>query len=120
MFPGYLFVHHAIDKSSYVEMLQVRGLVRILEYGWTKLTPIPEDEIASIQRIQQSDVPVFPHAHLTRGDRVRVQEGPLIGLEGLFVQDHPTRGRVVVTVNLLGRSVAVEVDCTSVSPLAAA
>lgn len=115
MFPGYLFVRHAIDKHSYVEMLKVRGLVRVLEGGWSKLTPIPDDEIAAIQRIAGADVPVLPHASLVQGARVRVTDGPLTGLEGVFVQDKPAKGRLIASVALLGRSVAVEVDCTSVA-----
>ena len=42
MFPGYLFVRDAMDKKSYVEILKARGVVRILEDGWTRLTPIPD------------------------------------------------------------------------------
>jgi transcription antitermination factor NusG len=115
MFPGYLFVRDVMDKHRYVAMLQVRGIVRILESGWSRLTPVPDHEIETIQRVSQSDVPVLPHAHLKTGDRVRVLEGALEGLEGLFVQDKPTRGKFVVSIDLLGRSVAVELDCTAVA-----
>ena len=69
MFPGYLFVRDRMDKHAYIEMLKVRGLVRILENGWTRLTPIPDEEVTSIERVMQSGVPVFPHA-LHDGDRV--------------------------------------------------
>ena len=114
MFPGYLFVRDEMDKRSYIEILQARGVVRILEDGWTRLTPVPDAEIDAIQQVVSSEVPVFAHEHLAHGDRVEVTEGPLTGLEGLFVQDKPTRGRLVLNVDLLGRSVAVEVDCTAV------
>lgn len=110
MFPGYLFVRDAMDKERYINLLKVRGIVRVLEAGWSRLTPIPDEDIDAIQQIVQADVPVFPHAHLRHGDRVRVLEGPLTGLEGIFVQDKPAKGRLVVTVNMLGRSVAVELD----------
>jgi transcription elongation factor/antiterminator RfaH len=117
MFPGYLFVHDEMDKHSYLEILKSRGVVRILEDGWTRLTPVPESEINAIRRVVDSEVPVFAHEHLAHGDRVEVVEGALTGLEGLFVQDKPSKGRLVVSVDLLGRSVAVEVDCTSVRPV---
>jgi transcription antitermination factor NusG len=103
-----------MDKRSYVEILKARGVVRILEDGWTRLTPIPDAEIDAIQQVVSADVPVLAHEHLAQGDRVEVTNGPLAGLEGLFVQDKPTKGRLVVNVELLGRSVSVEVDCTSV------
>ena len=122
MFPGYLFVRDVMDKDRYIDLLKVRGIVRVLEAGWSRLTPVPNEDIEAIQRIVQADVPVFPHAHLAHGDQVRVLEGPLAGLEGLFVEDKPSKGRLVVSVNLLGRSVAVEVDGAGVeacSPRAA-
>jgi transcription antitermination factor NusG len=115
LFPGYLFVHHAIDKHSYIEMLKVRGVVRILEGGWAKLTPIPDEEIDAVQRITAAGVPVRPYPSLAEGSRVRVTDGPLAGLEGVFVQDKPTRGRLIASVGLLGRSVAVEIDVTSIA-----
>ncbi len=114
MFPGYLFVRDGMDKQSYVEILKARGVVRILEDGWTRLTPVPDVEIDALQQVVTAEVPVFAHEHLAQGDRVEVTEGPLSGLEGLFVQDKPTKGRLVLNVDLLGRSVAVEVDCTAV------
>jgi transcription antitermination factor NusG len=114
MFPGYLFVHDGMDKQSYVEILKARGVVRILEDGWTRLTPVPDADIDAIQQVVASEVPVFVHDHLAHGDRVEVTEGPLSGLEGLFLQDKPSKGRFVLNVDLLGRSVAVEVDCTAV------
>jgi transcription termination/antitermination protein NusG len=114
MFPGYLFVRDEMDKRSYVEILKARGVVRILEDGWTRLTPVPDAEIDAIQQVVTAEVPVFAHEHLTQGDRVEVTEGPLSGLQGLFLQDKPTKGRLVLNVDLLGRSVAVEVDCTAV------
>jgi transcription termination/antitermination protein NusG len=115
MFPGYLFVRDRMEKEAYIEMLKVRGLVRILEQGWTRLTPIPEDEVSSVERLMQSGVPMFPHA-LHEGERVRVTDGPLKGVEGVFVKDRRDTGRLVVSIGLLGRGVAVEVDCTNITP----
>jgi len=116
MFPGYLFVHHPIEKRSYVEILKARGVVRILENGWTRLTPVGDGEIDAIRRMVQAGVPVRPHMYLRQGDRVRVVDGPLAGVEGVFLRDKPNRGRLVVSINLLRTSVAVEVDCGFVVP----
>ena len=117
MFPGYLFLRHAMEKSSYVEILKVRGIVRILEGGWTRLTPIADEEVDGIQRLVDAGVPVFPHAYFHHGDRVRVVHGPLTGVEGIFLRDKPHRGRLVVSVNLLQTSVAVEVDADFVEAI---
>src|SRR5436309_148771 len=85
-------------KRSYIEILKSRGVVRILEDGWTRLTPVPDAEIEAIQQVVGADVPVFPHATLARGDRVEVTEGPLAGLEGIFIQGKNSKGRLVVNV----------------------
>lgn len=110
MFPGYLFVRDALTKTRYVEMLSVRGIVRVLEDGWMRLTPIPDADIDAIQRIVESGVAVIPYPLLQHGDRVRVVEGPLLGVEGMFVKASQQKGCLVVTIDLLGRSVAVEVS----------
>jgi transcription antitermination factor NusG len=116
MFPGYLFVRDSMDKQSYIEILKARGVVRILEDGWNRLTPVPDTDIENIQRVVGADVPVFPYAHLSQGDRVEVTEGPLAGVRGVYVDDRVSKGRLVLNVDLLGRSIAVEVDCTAVKP----
>lgn len=116
MFPGYLFVRQRMDKHAYIEMLKVRGLVRILEDGWNRLTPLADHEVEAVQRLVEAQVPVFPHGPLFEGDRVRVTEGPLKGVEGTFVEDKAGCGRLVVSIGLLGRGVAIEVDGTSVTP----
>lgn len=116
MFPGYLFVRQRMDKHAYIEMLKVRGLVRILEDGWNRLTPLADQEVEAVQRLVEAKVPVFPHGPLFEGDRVRVTEGPLKDVEGTFIEDKSGCGRLVVSIGLLGRGVAIEVDGTSVTP----
>jgi transcription antitermination factor NusG len=116
MFPGYVFLHHSIDKRSYVEIAKARGLVRVLGERWDRLTPVPDDEIDAIRRVVASDVPVFPHPYLRDGQQVRITDGPLAGLEGFLLSTKPQKGLFVVSVELLQRSVAVEVDCTQVRP----
>ena len=116
MFPGYLFLKHSMEKSSYIEILKARGVVRILEGGWNRLTPIADEEMHAIERVLDSGATVLAHPYFNQGDRVRVVEGPLAGVEGLFVRDKKSRGRLVVSVNLLQTSVAIEVDGDFVEP----
>jgi transcription termination/antitermination protein NusG len=110
MFPGYLFLKHSMEKRSYIEILKARGVVRILEGGWHRLTPIADEEMHAIERVIESGATVQSHPYFNQGDRVRVVEGPLAGLEGVFVRDKKNRGRLVVSVKLLQTSVAIEVD----------
>lgn len=116
MFPGYLFLRHAMDKVSFIEVHQARGLVRILGERWDYLAVVPENEIEAIQRVLDAHLPVLPHPYLREGQQVRITHGPLAGVEGTLVQRRPNRGLLVLSINLLQRSVAVEVDCTLVVP----
>ena len=117
MFPGYLFLHHAVDKTSYIEVQKTRGLVRVLGERWDRLVPVPDEEIDAIQTVLRARAPVLPHAYLREGQRVRIARGPLAGVEGVLVRQNPTTGLLVLTVELLRQSVAVEVDCTLAVPV---
>lgn len=116
MFPGYLFVHEAIDKRNYIEIVSTRGLVRILGDRWDSLAPVDESEIESIRRFVTADVAVMPYPYLREGQRVRITEGPLAGAEGYLVRSKPNRGLLVISIDLLQRSVAVEIQCSAVEP----
>lgn len=116
MFPSYLFVHHDMDKHSYIEVQKTRGLVRVLGERWDRLAPIPDEEIDAIQAVLEARVPVLPHAYLREGQRVRITRGPLTDVEGVLVRQNPKTGLLVLSVQLLRQSVAVEVDCTWAVP----
>ena len=118
LFPGYLFLRHALDKESYLEVRKARGLVSILGDGWDRPAILPDSEIDSIRRMAGAKVPVAAHPYLKEGRRVRVTRGSLAGLEGILLQLKLQHGLLVLSLNLLQRSVAVEVDCTAVEPIA--
>jgi transcriptional antiterminator NusG len=117
MFPGYLFLHTAMDKTAYIDVIKARGLVRILGEQWDRLDVVPDAQIEALQRIVAVRVPVMTYPFLHEGQRVRLTRGPLADLEGVLVQIKPNKGLLVVSVDLLKRSVAVEVDCTHVHPI---
>lgn len=120
MFPGYLFAHCTMDKGAYIETLSTRGVVRILGERWDRLATVADAEIEALQRLIEVDAPVLPHPYLHEGQRVRITDGAFAGIEGLLVRSRPNRGLVVLSVELLHQSVAVEVDCTAVTPIAPA
>ena len=115
MFPGYLFLRHAMNKAAYIEVVKARGLVRILGEQWDQLHAVSDGEIAAIQRVLTARVPVLPFPFLQHGRRVRITRGPLADVEGILVETKPDKGLLVLSVDLLRRSVAVEVDCTHVA-----
>jgi transcription antitermination factor NusG len=119
LFPGYLFLRHALDKESYIEVRKARGLVTILGERWDRPAALPDSEIESIRRMVGARVPAVAHPYLREGRRVRITRGSLAGLEGILLQLKMNQGLLVLSVNLLQRSVAVEVDCTTVEPVSA-
>lgn len=106
LFPGYLFCR--FDPQQRLPILMTPGVVQIV--GIAK-TPIPIDnaEIEAIQTAVRSGLPAQPWPFLEVGQRVRVDYGALAGLEGILV-DFRGQYRIVVSVTLLRRSVAVEMD----------
>jgi transcription termination/antitermination protein NusG len=114
MFPSYLFLYHAIDKVSFLEVRKARGLVRVLGERLDRLSVVPPNEIAAIQRVMQAELPVISHPYLREGQRVRITHGPLAGVEGILVHTKPSKGLLVLSVDLLRRSIAVEIDVTLV------
>jgi len=112
LFRGYLFLRHAMDKASYLEVYKARGLVRVLGERWDRLDAVPDAEIEAIQKLIHSGSPILPYPYLREGQRVRITRGPLADVEGIVVRVSPKKGLLVVSVNLLRRSIAVHVDCT--------
>jgi transcription antitermination factor NusG len=117
MFPGYLFLHDALDKQSDVEIRKARGLVGILGSGWDRRAVVPPHEIEAIRRVVTERVPARPHPYLKQGQRVRITRGPMADVEGILLRIKPNKGLLVLSVELLQRSVAVEVDCTLAVPI---
>jgi transcription antitermination factor NusG len=110
LFGGYIFCR--VDPNSLVSVLNAPGVMRVLSYG-TEPAPVPDGEIAAIRRLLESDLPVLPCPFLKVGATVRIRSGAMKGLEGRFerIKNHC---RLVLSVNLLQRSVALEVDPESV------
>jgi transcription antitermination factor NusG len=116
MFPSYLFLRGAIDKTAYIEVSKVKGLVSLLGERWDRLTTIPDDEMQAIERVSAARQPVLPYPYLKEGQRARITNGPLTGVEGILVETRPQQGMLVLSLHLLHRSVAVTVDGCSVVP----
>ena len=116
MFPGYLFLHEGMDKATHAEVAKVRGLVRVLGERWDRLAAIPDEEIETIEKVASSKHPMLPYPYLREGQRARITNGPLAGVEGILVETKADKGLLVLSVHLLQRSVAVVLDGTDVVP----
>ncbi len=115
LFAGYLFVRQQMTKRNYLEVVNARGVARILGERWDRLATIPDDEIENIRRVVISGLPHMPYPYVREGDRVRITEGRLAGVEGTLTTRDSRRGLLVVSIEMLRRSVAVEVPCTEVA-----
>ncbi len=113
LFPGYLFCR--LNSHRRLPLLMVPGVLHLVGIGKIPI-PIEESEIAGIQAAVQSGLLAEPWPYLEVGQRVRLEEGPLAGLEGLLVGTTKQQ-RLVVSVTLLKRSVAVTIDRHWATPL---
>ena len=112
LFPGYLFCR--FDTQNRLPILQTPGVVQIVGYNRQPIS-VDEVEIAAIQTLVAAGVPNQPCSFVEIGDRVRIGSGPLRGLEGILVESRG-KHKFVLSVTLLQRSVAVEIDSVSVIP----
>jgi|ERR1700675_582108 len=111
LFPGYLFCR--FDIYNRLPVLVIPGVQHIV--GGTKLpTPIDAKEIEALQAVVRTGLAREPWLFLQIGDRVRIEYGSLAGVEGILMQTKG-RHRLVLSVTLLQRSVAVDIDSTWVS-----
>lgn len=116
VFPGYLFCRLDVT-TRLLPLYTTPGFVRILGVGrWP--CPVEEQEVEAIQRIVESGLEARPVPVPKVGDWVRLESGPLAGLEGTLLRVQK-RHTLVVSVSLLQRAVAVEVAEASVRPLGA-
>ena len=106
LFPGYLFCR--FDVNSRLPILTTPGVVSIIGAGKTPVA-VSDDEIAAVQAVVRSGLPAMPWPCLTVGSRILIERGPLTGLEGIAL-DVNRKYRLIVSVALLQRSVAVEID----------
>ena len=116
LFPGYLFVHDSLAPAHRLEILKTPGVVRILgnEKGPSS---VPDSQIESIKTILAGKSAVSPFPYLREGQLVRVVYGPLKGSEGFLLKIKEGKEKLVISVDLLQRSVAVEIDGASVEPV---
>lgn len=113
LFPGYVFVR--LPLRDRLRVLTVPSVVRLVGFGDLP-TALPEAEVASLRNSLNAELRAQPHPYLTTGRRVRVRSGPLAGLEGILLR-RKGNFRVVLSIDLIMRSIAVDADIADVLPL---
>lgn len=112
LFPGYMFCQFSPDIGS--PIITTPGVIRLLGIG-KEPVPVSDDEIIAIQRLIRSGLYAQPWPYLRAGQTVRVESGPLEGLQGIveLIKNHH---RLIISVSLLQRSVAVEIERDWITP----
>ncbi len=109
MIPGYVFVRTHMRPEDYHRILRTTGVVRMVGFQGRPV-PANEEEIASLMILDGTDRTVQNRDYVAKGDRVMIMEGPLKGLIGFYIRHKGKSDRVVVSVELLRRSVEVEIN----------
>ncbi|MGB9432667.1 MAG: UpxY family transcription antiterminator [Candidatus Acidiferrum sp.] len=112
LFPGYVFVR--LNLRDRLKLLEISGVARLVGFDGHP-APVPDEDIETIRACLAGRYPMQPHRYLQRGQRVRVLSGPLAGLTGIVVRQKK-HTRFVISLDLLMRSVAVELDTSDFDP----
>ena len=113
LFPGYCFAK--FDVEDVLPVLKCTGVVNIVSFEG-KPAPIPEYELDSIRLLVGSELQYDPCPLVREGMMVEVVHGPLRGVVGRLIRKDPSRARLVLSVDLIGQAVSVDVDAADVRP----
>jgi transcription antitermination factor NusG len=112
LFPGYCFAHFEAEEA--LSILRCTGVVNIVSFEG-KPAAIPDYEVASLRLLVGSDLQYDPCPLIHEGMRVEVTHGPLRGVIGRLVRKEAQKARLVLSVDLIGQAVSVEVDAADVA-----
>lgn len=113
VFAGYVFCHFPLTRK--MQVTDTPGVGQIVGFGG-RPAALEDSEIAGIRRVTESKQRWIPWPYLKAGDRVRVERGPMRGLEGTLLRTKDAL-RLVIGVELLQRSIAVELDREAIGPV---
>ena len=110
LFPGYVFVHLALRDR--LQVLQIPGVAKLVGFNGAPAA-LPEAEIETMRTCLSRKLDLAPHPFAHVGRRVRVNAGPLEGLEGIVIREK-NRFRFVISLDLINRSASVEVSVADI------
>jgi transcription termination/antitermination protein NusG len=113
LFPGYVFVNVHLDSYVNLNIVKTAGALNLLRNSEGPLS-IPSYQVENLQTIINSTQPLKIHTYLKEGEWIRVVRGPLAGCIGILNRLDLKRGRLVVSVDIIKKSVSVELDVEDV------
>ena len=114
LFPSYLFVR--IGLSDIYNVIYTKGVLRIVGCNGTPVS-IPTEQIEAIMKVLQNKLKYDPYPYLDEGRDVIIKRGPLKGIVGKIVDKKSSKHRLIVSIELIKRSVSIEVDVLDVETL---
>ncbi len=119
LFPGYVFVYfNDLDNKSKLSILKTAGVVKILgKKGNTESIPVPDNKIDAIRRFVNSKTEIFTIQFPREGESARIIDGPFAGIEGVVVKCNVKKELFVVSIDLLQRSVAIQLKGFQISKI---
>ncbi len=109
LLPGYVFVKTALEAQEYLSILKTVGVVQLIGFKG-KPVPANDDEIQSLMILNGTDRTVQNREFMKIGDRIRIMDGPLKGLTGFYLRHKGQGDKVVVSIDLLNRSLEIDIE----------
>lgn len=113
LFPGYVFVR--LPLAQRLSVLQAPGVARLVGFGDTP-APLADAEIEALRKGWQGQIKMQPHPYIREGQKLRILRGPLAGMDGTLLRRKGSL-RLVLSIELIMRSVIVDVDAKDICPL---
>ncbi len=115
IFPGYLLIRMVLDDNTWLVVRTTPGITSFVGMG-NKPTPLPEEEVASIQRFMSMEAPKFKTT-FSQGEAVKIVDGPFSEFLGSISEIDEEKGKLKVLVSIFGRETPVELDFLQVAKL---
>ncbi len=116
LFPGYLFINMPESSQAMLIVLKTKGIVKLLGSLPGKPDPIPDVQIISLRKLVENKEALDPYPYLHEGQHVRIQKGPLAGVEGILTEK-PGKHILVLSVDVLRQGVALTINASDVEKI---
>jgi transcription elongation factor/antiterminator RfaH len=114
LFSGYIFINIPDDYKILLSILKTPGVVRFLTLEG-KPTPIPDEQIISLKKIIENKEQINPHPYIIKGQKVRITNGPLAGVEGILMEKL-NHNFLVLSIDLIKQGAEVKIDAFDIEP----
>jgi len=116
MFPRYFFIRLDTATDNWAPIRSTFGVSKLVRFGMTTPSPVPDDLIKLLRKRDDSaGVQDIPMHEFERGQKVRIEEGPFMGYEGIYLAE-TSQQRVLVMLDIIGKAAKARVDMTALGP----